>query len=101
MYCLLLPLHSAQYCPPCNSKYHSQNSNDSLRSDLLSFCDENTPTILIGDFNARTGNIPDNLVIDANFDQSILEQTEFKKRNNLDQIINTQSKNFVDTVKPL
>ena len=89
---------SAQYSPPCNSKYHSQNSNENLRSDLLSFCDENTPIILIGDFNARTGDIPDNLVIDANFDPSVLEQTEFKKRNNLDQILNTQGKNFVDTL---
>ena len=51
--------------------------------DLLSFvrqqqklCDETTPIILIGDFNARTGNIPENLDIDQNFDYSGLEQTE-------------------------
>ena len=89
---------SAQYSPPGNSNYHSQNSCENLKVDLLQFCDENTPIVLIGDFNARTGNIPDNLEIDPNFDPSYLEQSEFKNRNNLDKTVTTHGKNFIDTI---
>ena len=37
---------SANYSPPINSKYHSQNSYETIQSDLLKFCDQNTPTHL-------------------------------------------------------
>ena len=89
---------SAQYSPPINSKYNSQNSSENLKSDILKFCDENTPLVLIGDFNARTGNIPDNLEIDPNFDTSGLEQSEFRPRNNRDGTITSQGKTFIDTL---
>ena len=57
-----------------------------FKVDILQFCDENTPIVLIGDFNARTGNIPDNLGIDP------------KNRNNLDKTVTTQGKNFIYTI---
>jgi len=56
---------SAQYIPPVNSKYHVQNSLDVINQDLLNFCDESTPIVLLGDFNARTGTLPDNFDIDT------------------------------------
>ena len=34
--------------------------------------------VLIGDFDVRTGNIPDNLERDTNFDTSGIEQSEFR-----------------------
>ena len=89
---------SAQYIPPVNTKYYDQNSLDTLRSDIVKFCDENTPTILIGDFNSRSGNIPDNLEMDPNFDQSGLQPTEFRPRENCDEAVNQQGKNLVDSI---
>ena len=85
---------SAQYIPPVSSKYYGQNTIDKLRGDLLKFCDESTPTILVGDFNARTGNIPDNLEIDPHFDHLALENTEFRNRNNRDEEENAHRKKF-------
>ena len=41
---------SAHYIPPVSSKYYGQNTIENLRGDLLKFCDETTPVILIGDF---------------------------------------------------
>ena len=89
---------SAQYIPPVNSKYYDQNSLDTLRSDIVKFCDDNTPTILIGDFNSRTGNIPDNLEMDPNFYQSGLQPTEFRPRENCDEAVNQQGKNLVNSL---
>ena len=89
---------SAQYVPPVNSKYHNQNSLDTLRTDILNFCDESTPTIFVGDFNSRTGNMPDNLEIDPNLDGVGLEQTEFRPRENCDTVVNTQGKNLIDSI---
>ena len=74
------------------------NTNTNFNSDILKFCDENTPLILIEDFNARTGNLPPNLEIVPNFDTSGLEQSEFRPRNNRDEIITSQWKNFIDTL---
>ena len=90
---------SAQYIPPVSSKYYGQNTIENLRGDLLKFCDETTPVILIGDFNARTGNISDNLDIDQNFDYSGLEQTEFLPRNNCDKQDNAQGQHLIDTLQ--
>ena len=89
---------SAQYVPPVNSKYYNQNSLDNLRSDIAKFCDESTPTILIVEFNSRTGNIPDNLENDPNFDLSVLQPTEFRPRENCDETENQQGKNQVDSL---
>ena len=41
--------------------YGYHNTLDTLRIDILTFCDESTPTIFVGDFNSRTGNIPNKL----------------------------------------
>ena len=85
---------SAQYVPPVNSKYYNKNSLDTLRNDIAQFCDENTLTILICDLISRTGNMPDNLEIDPNFDQSGLQPTEFRPRENCDEIVNQQGKSL-------
>ena len=89
-------LVSAQYVPPVSSKYYGENSLETFREDILNFCDENTPTIFVGDFNARTGSIPDNLEIDLNFDHAEMDQSEFRARNNCDEIVTTQGKNLVN-----
>ena len=85
-----------QYIPPINSKYYNQNSLDSLNSDIDNFCDNTTPLILVGDLNARTGNLPDNLDVDSDFDNADLQPTEFIERNNCDGIITNQGKNLLN-----
>ena len=90
---------SAQYVPPVSSKYYGQNTINKLRGDLLKFCNESTPTILVGDFNARTGNILDNLEIDPHFDNLALENTEFRNRNNRDGEENAQGKKLINTLR--
>ena len=87
---------SAQYCPPTNSKYSTQNSLEELDVDILKFCNENTPFILVGDLNARSGCLPDNLEIDPNLDPSGLSPSEFLPRNNRDEIITTQGQKLID-----
>ena len=85
-----------QYVPPVSFMYYGENSLETFREDILNFCDENTPIIFVGDFNARTGSIPDNLEIDLNFDYAEMEQSEFRARNNCDEIVTTQGKNLVN-----
>ena len=76
---------SAQYIPPINSKYYAQNSLEVFSQDLLNFCDESTPLVILGDFNARTGTLPDNLDINTNFDNSNITPTNFLARYNCDK----------------
>ena len=72
---------------------------ETFREDILNFWDGNTPTICVGDFNARTGSIPDNLEIYLNFDHAEMEQSEFRARNNCGEIVTTQAKNLVNNWK--
>ena len=90
---------SAHYSPPVNSKYHHKNSCDTIQNDILNFCDQNTPLILIGNFNARTGDVPDNIEIDPNFESQLITQSDFKPRKNLDRTITSQGKIFIETLK--
>jgi len=50
---------------------------------------------MVGDLNARTGNLPDNLDLDTNFDNADLRPTEFIERNNCDETITNQGKNLM------
>ena len=47
------------YSPPENSKYFSEDIWDDIKDDLLSMTTNDTPTIIIGDMNARTGALAD------------------------------------------
>ncbi len=53
----------AIYAPPEKSHYLSNSFWDDLEGELISITDDRSPTIIIGDLNARTGNLPDFLDI--------------------------------------
>ena len=43
------------YSPPENSKYFCDDICDDIKNDLLSMSTKDTPSIIMGDMNARTG----------------------------------------------
>ena len=47
------------YNPPANSDYCNKNIFEDLSENLLTTCNTNTPFLLIGDLNARTGELLD------------------------------------------
>ena len=67
-----------------------------MNQDLLNFCDESTPIVLLGDLNARTRTFPGNFEIDNNVDKTNIEPTEFLLRRNCDEHINGQGQRLVD-----
>ena len=53
------------YIPPENSKYASDNAFEKIESELISLSSNNANYIsLFGDFNGRTGTIPDFVIPD-------------------------------------
>ena len=56
----------------------------------------NLRQLLLGDFNASTGTLPENVDIDTNVDNTNLEPTEFHLRRNCDEHINGQGKRLID-----
>ena len=45
------------YCPPETSKYYPEDLWDDLKTEILELTTNDTPFLLIGDMNARTGEI--------------------------------------------
>ena len=45
------------YCPPGTSKYYPEDLWDDLKTEILELTTNDTPFLLIGDMNARTGEI--------------------------------------------
>ncbi|KAK3096812.1 hypothetical protein FSP39_003531 [Pinctada imbricata] len=54
------------YIPPENSIYASNECFDEIENEMIQFLAEDTPITLIGDFNARTSDIPDFTQVDDN-----------------------------------
>ena len=55
----------AIYAPPEKSHYLSTSFWEDLEGELISLTSVNSPTVIIGDLNARTGNLPDYLDVDS------------------------------------
>ena len=54
------------YIPPENSKYASENAFDEIESELISLSSKNANYVsLFGDFNGRTGTMPDYVITDV------------------------------------
>ena len=61
----------AVYVPGYDSKFSDENDFDIISEDVLSFREKfNLPFILMGDFNARTGNLTDRQNTDSDTDSS-------------------------------
>ena len=50
------------YISDVNSKYFNPNTYDDIAEDISNFCEDNTPTILIGDMNSKAGNLSENYI---------------------------------------
>ena len=50
------------YISDVNSKYFNPNTYDDIAEDISNFCEDNTPLILIGDMNSRTGNMSEDYI---------------------------------------
>ena len=77
------------YSPPESSNYYSDDIWEDLSNDLLNTTTENTPFLLLGDINIRSGNIseftqPDNININCLPSRCVKET----QRNNCDTIQN-------------
>ena len=62
-------LFCATYIPPEGCTYSNISIFDDLQHDLLELYQNNSLICLLGDFNARTGNVQDFVTYDENFDQ--------------------------------
>ena len=81
----------ATYVPPANSKYSHIYTFYDIAQDIMNFCDDDAPLIFLGDLNARTGQIPDNLDI-SNHENDIfrIKSSQFIPRENSDPADNSR-----------
>ena len=81
------------YIHDITSKYYDDSIFEELNRDILKFSDEGTPVLLMGDFNAQTGNLNDNYEDSAHGDKHIPIPNTFTNipnRSNCDNILNTR-----------
>ena len=90
------------YIHDITSKYYDDNIFEELNRDILKFSDEGTTVLLMGDFNARTGNLNDNYEESAHGDQHIPISNTFTNipnRSNCDNILNTHGEKVIKFCK--
>ena len=102
------------YIPHEASKYHSKDCFDNIIIDLATFrsqYNDSIPFILIGDFNARTGNLEDTICMDktelelmgmdseCNDYNTLHDLGILIKRANRDTFINENGKKLIDLCK--
>ena len=89
------------YVPPENTLYTSENAFSDIESEFQSFYNNTNLICLVGDFNARTGSLPD--YIEANstndyFDNNVVNIADFTELNILDELCINKVRNSVDNV---
>jgi len=107
----------AVYVPPENSKYYSSDIFDDICDDCMQIVSKfnNVPMLLIGDFNARTGNLDDFIALDdviaaetnCDFMNDSCPNSKFDleqngictTRHNLDCNINSSGRHFINLCK--
>ena len=91
------------YNPPDNSKYCNKEFYDDISTNLIKHSNLNSPIILLGDLNSRTGELPDFEERDKNTD--INEYNDFRrttiptKRNNCDKQTNAMGLKLLELCK--
>ena len=85
------------YSPPKNSKYFAEDIWEILKSEFLTLTTSNTPCILIGDVNARTGGLLDYHEPDNN-DNLLLppRNIQIPHRASCDKLNNPKGKHIID-----
>ena len=91
------------YNPPEVSQYHKCDLIESMSNDILSFASEASSFFIMGDFNARTGNLKDyDEIIDDKIEQfqNLCSKTNPKtKRRNCDSKVNSQGEQIINLCK--
>ena len=86
------------YSPPVNSKYFCEGIWDEIKNELLTMTTNDTPTIIMGDMNARTGLLNDHSTQTPEDDHPLLlpRKIQLPNRRNCDVIINAKGKQVID-----
>ena len=88
------------YNPPESSKYCNKEIYDEISADLLARSNSNSPVIMIGDFNSRTGDLQDFEDTDEKHIKHTVGRKTFPKlRKNQDQTINNMGRNLIELCK--
>ena len=88
------------YNPPENSKYCNKDIYEEVSLNLFKYSNSDSPIILIGDLNSRTGDLLDFLESDKNEDLNIQGRRIIPiKRRNYDQQTNKMGKKLVELCK--
>ena len=90
------------YNPPEASKYHKRELIELISSDILSFASEVSSFFIMGDFNARTGDLEDYEYHDDKIMeiQNISSKSNPKcKRRNCDSTVNNQGEQIINLCK--
>ena len=80
------------YMPCENSKYWHQELFDSIEEEVTQHRYANENVFILGDFNARTGLLPDFVSIDE-------DDSQFRSRANADKKVNNNGRSLVDLCK--
>ena len=87
------------YIHDTTSKYFDPNAFDNLAMEISKICDENTPLILTGDFNGRTGEVDDTFEESQDIELIIKPQPPYSSlphRKNCDNVINQQGRSILE-----
>jgi exonuclease III len=88
------------YIHDASSTYFKPPIFDELSADIVKFCDEKTPLILMGDLNSRTG-VEDEKFVDKIIDSLSCIETnntsiDLPPRKNCDPVVNSHGKNLIN-----
>ena len=90
------------YNPPENSNYCNKEIYDDISLDLLQKSNSSSPILLMGDFNARTGEEPDyEDTEDKHMEYTTGRLTFPKERRNQDKTVNIMGQKLIDMCKTL
>ena len=88
------------YNPPENSKYCNKDFFSDLSQDLLQTSNNNSPLILLGDLNARVGELPDYEEIEEKYlEYTIGRKTFPTRRKNWDKTVNNMGQKLLEFCK--
>jgi hypothetical protein len=84
----LLSLLGCVYIPPENSKYSTIDAFTEIENEFISLLGNNSRYALVGDFNAKTSDLPDFCCPDEHFlDKSVLEKFKYLSYSCLNTIV--------------
>ena len=91
----------AIYNPPTNSRYHNPSLMEDIAIDILEEGEDESPILLIGDINARTGNSNDYTIRNKHEISNYLLQDNHPRidRKNCDTVINQEGIKILDFCK--